>query len=146
MRAKFFWFSFVFSFILAVRQMRFTSWWYVTNGHFHIIWDPFNKITAIFILNIQNLCINFFHWHCTYCCGDTHKWRPIDQHTMIVTGLATCVCVCSNSCGLCACVSVFCWRWILNCIIVENKRNDEQSRQCIRTRTERLTSEDDGHS
>jgi len=41
------------------------SWWDVANGGFHVVRDPFNKVTAVFVLDVQHLFVNFFHGHST---------------------------------------------------------------------------------
>jgi len=38
-------------------------WWDITNCRFNIIWDPFNEIRRIFVLNIKHLLVNFFSGH-----------------------------------------------------------------------------------
>ena len=35
----------------------------VTNCSFDIIGDPFNKVRAVFVLNVQHLFVHFFHGH-----------------------------------------------------------------------------------
>jgi hypothetical protein len=39
------------------------SWWDIANSGFHVIWDPFNKVTGVFVLNVQHLFVDFFHAH-----------------------------------------------------------------------------------
>lgn len=38
-------------------------WWDVTNCCFNIVWNPFNEVATIFVLNTEHLLIDFFHWH-----------------------------------------------------------------------------------
>merc|ERR1719295_2414307 len=40
-----------------------TTWGNITNCSFNIVWNPLNKVAAIFVLNIQHLFVNFFHRH-----------------------------------------------------------------------------------
>mgnify|MGYP006062562769 CR=1 FL=1 len=40
-----------------------TFWWNITNSRFDVIWDPFNEIWWIFVLNIKHLFIYLFGWH-----------------------------------------------------------------------------------
>ena len=40
-------------------------WWDITNSGFDIIWNPFDKIRRIFILNIHHLLVYVFHAHFT---------------------------------------------------------------------------------
>jgi hypothetical protein len=35
----------------------------ITNGRFDVIWDPFNEIRRVFVLNVKHLFINFFGGH-----------------------------------------------------------------------------------
>lgn len=39
------------------------SWWDVTDSCFDIVGDPFNKVAAVFVLHIQHLLVDLFHWH-----------------------------------------------------------------------------------
>merc|ERR1719367_2359296 len=40
-----------------------TSGWDITHCNLDIVWNPFNKIGGIFVLNRQHLFINLFHRH-----------------------------------------------------------------------------------
>lgn len=33
----------------------------VTYSHFHIVWNPFHEVAAVFVLNAQHLGVDFFH-------------------------------------------------------------------------------------
>jgi hypothetical protein len=39
------------------------SWWYVANGGFDVVRDPFDKVTGVFVLDVQHLLVNLFHGH-----------------------------------------------------------------------------------
>jgi len=38
-------------------------WWDITDWWFDVVWDPFNEIRGVLVLNIQHLLIDFFGWH-----------------------------------------------------------------------------------
>jgi len=40
-----------------------TSWWDITNSGFHVVRDPLNKVTGVFVLNVQHLFVDLFHAH-----------------------------------------------------------------------------------
>merc|ERR1740128_930201 len=40
-----------------------TSWRNIANSGFHVIRDPFNKVTGVFVLNVQHLFVDLFHAH-----------------------------------------------------------------------------------
>jgi hypothetical protein len=40
-----------------------TFWWDITNGGFDVVWNPFNEIRRVFVLDIQHLFVNFFGGH-----------------------------------------------------------------------------------
>jgi hypothetical protein len=42
-----------------------TFWWDITNGGFDVVWNPFNEIGRVFILDIEHLLINLFRGHST---------------------------------------------------------------------------------
>jgi len=47
-----------------------TLWWDITDGGFDVIWDPFNKIGGVLVLDIKHLFIDFFGWHSS----SEHSW------------------------------------------------------------------------
>ena len=40
-----------------------TSWWNVTDSGLHVVGDPFNKVAAVLVLNVQHLLVNLLHGH-----------------------------------------------------------------------------------
>jgi len=40
-----------------------TLWWDITDWWFNVVWDPFNEIWWVLVLDVQHLFINFFGWH-----------------------------------------------------------------------------------
>jgi len=40
-----------------------TLWWDITNGGFDVVWNPFNEIGGVFILDIEHLLIDLFGGH-----------------------------------------------------------------------------------
>ena len=38
---------------------------YVTDGGFYVIWNPFDKERAVYVLDIEYLFVHFFHGHAT---------------------------------------------------------------------------------
>merc|ERR1712212_1457048 len=40
-----------------------STWWDVADSCLHVVWNPFDEIGAIFVLNIKHLLIDFLHGH-----------------------------------------------------------------------------------
>jgi hypothetical protein len=40
-----------------------TFWWDITNRGFDVVWNPFNEIGGVFILDIEHLLIDLFGGH-----------------------------------------------------------------------------------
>jgi hypothetical protein len=40
-----------------------TLWWNITNSGFDVVWDPFNEVRRVLVLNVKHLLINFFGGH-----------------------------------------------------------------------------------
>ena len=40
-----------------------SAWWNVAYSRLHVIWDPFDKVAAVFVLYIQHLLVHFLHGH-----------------------------------------------------------------------------------
>jgi len=40
-----------------------TFWWNITNSRFNVVWNPFDKVRRVFVLNIKHLFINLFGGH-----------------------------------------------------------------------------------
>jgi len=39
------------------------SWWDIANSGFHVVRDPFNEVTGVFVLDVQHLFVDFLHGH-----------------------------------------------------------------------------------
>merc|ERR1711959_619595 len=37
-----------------------TFWWDITDSGFDVVWNPFNEIWGVFVLDVEHLFINFF--------------------------------------------------------------------------------------
>ena len=40
-----------------------TTWWDVADSSFNIVGDPFNEVTAVLVLHVQHLLVDFLHGH-----------------------------------------------------------------------------------
>jgi len=40
-----------------------TFWWNITDSGFNVVWNPFNKIWRVFVLDVKHLFINLFGGH-----------------------------------------------------------------------------------
>jgi len=40
-----------------------TSWWDITDGGLDVIWDPFDEVRRVLVLDVQHLFVNFFGGH-----------------------------------------------------------------------------------
>ena len=40
-----------------------TTWWDVTNSGLDVVWDPFNKVAAVLVLDVQHLFVDLLHGH-----------------------------------------------------------------------------------
>jgi hypothetical protein len=40
-----------------------TLWWDIANSGFDVVWDPFNEVRRVLVLNVEHLLINFFGGH-----------------------------------------------------------------------------------
>jgi len=38
-------------------------WWDIANTGFNVVWDPFNEVRRVFVLDIQHLLIDLFGGH-----------------------------------------------------------------------------------
>merc|ERR1712032_1646807 len=38
-------------------------WWDITNSRFDVIWDPFNEVRRVLVLDVKHLLINLFGGH-----------------------------------------------------------------------------------
>eukprot|EP00056_Hartaetosiga_gracilis_P009898 m.143826 g.143826 ORF g.143826 m.143826 type:complete len:306 (-) comp13216_c0_seq1:587-1504(-) len=41
------------------------TWWDVTHSSLDVVGDPFNKVGAVLVLNVEHLLVNFLHGHAT---------------------------------------------------------------------------------
>ena len=39
------------------------SWWDIADSGFDVVGDPFNKVTAVFVLGVEHLFVDFLHGH-----------------------------------------------------------------------------------
>ena len=42
-----------------------TTRWDVTDGCLDVVWDPFNKVGGVLVLDVEHLLINLLHGHAT---------------------------------------------------------------------------------
>ena len=40
-----------------------TFWWDIADSGFNVIWNPFNKVWRVLVLDVEHLFINLFGWH-----------------------------------------------------------------------------------
>ena len=40
-----------------------TLWWDIADGGFDVVWDPFNEIRGVLVLDVKHLLVNFFGGH-----------------------------------------------------------------------------------
>merc|ERR1719199_366490 len=38
-------------------------WWDIANSGFDVVWDPFDEVRGVLVLNVEHLLINFFGGH-----------------------------------------------------------------------------------
>ncbi|KAJ6648757.1 hypothetical protein Bhyg_03988 [Pseudolycoriella hygida] len=65
----------------------FASWWNVTNGCLYIVWNPFDEVAAVLVLNVEHLFVDFFHGHATAensgnCQVTTMSWITGSHHVL----------------------------------------------------------------
>ena len=58
-----------------------TTWWDVADSGLDVVGDPFNEVTAVFVLDIEKLFIDFLHGH-------TASEHGSNSEVSTVTGIA----------------------------------------------------------
>jgi len=42
-----------------------STWWDVADGNLDVVWDPFNEVRGVLVLDVEHLFVNFLHGHTT---------------------------------------------------------------------------------
>ena len=40
-----------------------TTWWDITNSGLDVVWNPFNEVGRVLVLDVEHLFVNFLHGH-----------------------------------------------------------------------------------
>jgi len=68
------------------------SWWDVANGSLDVVWDPFDEVRRVLVLDVEHLLVNFLHGHTSSEDGgnsqvSTVTWVACGHHVLGVEHL-----------------------------------------------------------